>query len=887
MRLTRLCVENVRQFRKRVEIDSLEPGINLFTGPNESGKSTLVEAIRAAFFERYRSSTASYLQPWGDTGVAPEISLRFEWQGQTWQLGKRFVKQARCDLAVGNERYSEDEAENRLTELLGYELPGRGASKPEHQGIPGLLWITQGTGQDVAEAIGYAGDHLHSALSGTLGELTSSADELIGDVDKQRDELLTKAGKPRGELKKALESEETLAGEVGELERKVQDYRETVDRLAELRHDHQQATREKPWETLESETEVAKRALTEVERLEERQRAAQERLEQCQASQQTLEQLLAAHSQRQEELASREDALKHAEVSLNNEQGKTQEIQTLLAQAKEQYDAARAQHRAAQAAALLRRRREALDAATREQESLAARLKKSQEVHQSLSDDLAALRRCEVDATQLRKAESLQKDIDTIAIQRDAIATRLSFDLKDDNAITLNDEHLAGKGERRLSETGRIEIEGVGQLLVHPGGRDIGELLRTQQQKEESLQTLLQEMKCSTLSDAKQKAEQASELTQKIDRARERLRDLAPDGPEALSAEHDSLKRKVEELSAELSKLSAPPSDVTDNTPSETEAAERLDNASATLRAAEIDEQKHQANLNAASQTAASAKEELQRLQDKLDDPNYAEEVQQAKKKQESEKATEETLADEITARQEKIDAANPDVLRQDIERLSKSAKQQREQFHARERELAALQSRIESVGADGIEETLADKQSQLERAQRHHAALERRAKALDLLLNTLSKHRQALTQKLQAPLRKQLQHYLRLLFPGAQLTVDENLQPQLLQRQRNGEAEMATFNDLSFGSREQMGLISRLAYADLLKEAGRPTLIILDDTLVHSDSRRLAAMKRMLFDAAQRHQILLFSCHPESWVDIGVVARNMRDLKPTDRPQG
>lgn len=49
------------------------------------------------------------------------------------------------------------------------------------------------------------------------------------------------------------------------------------------------------------------------------------------------------------------------------------------------------------------------------------------------------------------------------------------------------------------------------------------------------------------------------------------------------------------------------------------------------------------------------------------------------------------------------------------------------------------------------------------------------------------------------------------------------------------------------------MGVISRLAYADLLKEADRPTLIILDDALVHSDEARLAQMKRLLFDAATR----------------------------------
>jgi uncharacterized protein YhaN len=78
----------------------------------------------------------------------------------------------------------------------------------------------------------------------------------------------------------------------------------------------------------------------------------------------------------------------------------------------------------------------------------------------------------------------------------------------------------------------------------------------------------------------------------------------------------------------------------------------------------------------------------------------------------------------------------------------------------------------------------------------------------------------------------------------------------------------------MSFGAREQMGVISRLAYADLLKEAGRPTLIILDDALVHSDAGRLEQMKRVLFDASQRHQVLLFTCHPARWQDLGVRAR-------------
>ena len=57
MKITRIRLEQFKQFRKPVEITGLTDGINLFTGPNEAGKSTIVAAVRAAFFERHRSSS--------------------------------------------------------------------------------------------------------------------------------------------------------------------------------------------------------------------------------------------------------------------------------------------------------------------------------------------------------------------------------------------------------------------------------------------------------------------------------------------------------------------------------------------------------------------------------------------------------------------------------------------------------------------------------------------------------------------------------------------------------------------------------------------------------------------------------------------------------------
>ena len=129
----------------------------------------------------------------------------------------------------------------------------------------------------------------------------------------------------------------------------------------------------------------------------------------------------------------------------------------------------------------------------------------------------------------------------------------------------------------------------------------------------------------------------------------------------------------------------------------------------------------------------------------------------------------------------------------------------------------------------------------------------------LFLLLELLNRKRQQLTQRLQAPLQSHINRYLQLLFPGASLQVDENLMPQQLIRTGPRGAEHQAIEALSFGAREQMGLVSRLAYADL------------DDALVHCDAQRLEQMKRILFDAAKRHQVLLFTCHPANWRDLEV----------------
>src|SRR5690606_40355864 len=189
MKLHSLRVEQLRRFRQPFALEGLAPGINVITGPNGAGKSTLVRAIRAAFLESYRTSGVGDLRPEGDSSAAPTIELNFGISGTDFHLQKTFLNRKRCHLQMGRDTFDGEEAEQKLAELLGFEFPGRGASKEEHWGIPGLLWIEQGSGQEINSSVVHAADHLRGALDSSLSEVASSGgDELLDELQKQRSE---------------------------------------------------------------------------------------------------------------------------------------------------------------------------------------------------------------------------------------------------------------------------------------------------------------------------------------------------------------------------------------------------------------------------------------------------------------------------------------------------------------------------------------------------------------------------------------------------------------------------------------------------------------------------------------------------------------------------
>ncbi|MBD3641062.1 MAG: AAA family ATPase [Marinobacter sp.] len=877
MRLERLRLEQVRQFRNPITLEGLQPGINLIHGPNESGKSTLVRAIRAAFFERHRSKSVEDLRPWGDSAAAPAIELDFEHEGHHWSLTKSFLQRKRCDLQVDGQTFSGEEAEEKLAELLGYQFPKKGASKEEHWGIPGLLWVEQGTGQDIEKAVEHAGDHLKSALNNLVGEVASTGgDEVIQAVEKQRAELLTGTGKPRGEYQQLEKERAELEGQIAELQSRIEQYQVQVDRLGTLATEFERANRDRPWEEARRRMEQAQEQFRQVESLQAQRLREKETLDHVRQNLNLLRQNLEQVQSQGKKLEQRETDLRKAREVLTEQEARTPGLDKALQDARESYDAAIKTVEQARQLETLARLKQEVTRLENQHKTLRQNLDKATGFQQELDEASKQKQENRIDPDLVQHARVTQRQFDEEGIRSQTIATRLTWQLEQGQSLHLSDESIEGEGERRLLEETTLEIPGVGRLGITPGGEDLASVRRTLAHLEQTLSEQLRALGVHNVEEAEQKLARFRDAENRLKHTADLLVSVAPQGLERLRTETRGTLADLEARKGELDSVLKSTGVADTNLPGLPEAERARKDAEHRLSEAETARSKHQTAILTARQNVENANREWQQLTEELNNSQSQRQLRElADKISESEKR-EATVLESLESLDKKIREARPELLQQDIQRFRQAAETQQKAQENRERELRDIRVRLEAWGAEGLEEQLSEKSGEYEHVNRRYGELHRRAQALDLLLKVLTGKRQALTRRLQAPLQKHLNHYLSVLFPEATLEVDEHLMPGRFTR----GGELGQMTELSFGAREQMGLISRLAYADLLREAGRPTLIILDDTLVHSDAERLDGMKRILFDAAQRHQILLFTCHPENWQDLGVEPRDLQALK-------
>ncbi len=138
MKILALRVAAFRRFAAPAAIETFGDGVNVLSGPNEMGKSTLFDALQAAFLLRHKVSGAALdaMRPY--VGGEPLVEVDFEAEGRRWRIRKQFGRGGNAvlsDVESGAVVARNAEAEERLATLTG-----RSSDLPA--GL-GLVWVRQ------------------------------------------------------------------------------------------------------------------------------------------------------------------------------------------------------------------------------------------------------------------------------------------------------------------------------------------------------------------------------------------------------------------------------------------------------------------------------------------------------------------------------------------------------------------------------------------------------------------------------------------------------------------------------------------------------------------------------------------------------------------------
>jgi predicted nucleic acid-binding Zn-ribbon protein len=191
MIIKNVTVENWRTLRDPATLEFCD-GINVVCGDNGRGKSTVMEALRMAFFDRHGTAAEEVkrIRPWG-CGLTPKVRVEFRHGGKDYRLTKQFLGPKSCLVERFDEstgayaRFMEaDSADAWLRSVMDAEAPAKGASKPENWGLAALLWIPQGTGEYAGLSAAMKKKINSAADGGNGGNLDNGRSQVGIDGDK-------------------------------------------------------------------------------------------------------------------------------------------------------------------------------------------------------------------------------------------------------------------------------------------------------------------------------------------------------------------------------------------------------------------------------------------------------------------------------------------------------------------------------------------------------------------------------------------------------------------------------------------------------------------------------------------------------------------------------
>lgn len=893
--ITELCVESFCKFNRPHRLEGLGPGLNLLAAPNEAGKTTLKTALDAALFQRHRltgAGASQYLNQWHE--APPAVRVTFDLDGASYTIAKRFYRQQKALLHRPDGTSVEgDAAERELQTLLGFQTPDRGGIKTELLGVWGLLWANQG---DTIGPLAVSDSARHSLeeclAAGGVAAVTGGrrGNAVPAAIRKALGAFVTEKNRqPTGRYRQLLDEKAALEKAVADATTLQRELAEQTDALTATRRDLAAEQRGTDEEAERESIKALQARLTEA-----RQLAAQvenARLSVSLARQEVTAAEKAAERRQEQiaEAARRADELQTASALASQTADDVATAVTALANAEREAGQAATAAKAAKAAvdriARARGLRERQAMLARETERLHQALEAAR-AHQTLHRQAEALA-CTPEA--IKRLRGLASEHATAAAAREAAATALRFRLSEEGVATarLDGEALAADAVVDLLQPAWLDLGQIGSVEIAPRVQDADALEQRLRKTEAALAEALAALGVASLTDAESQAEQRMALRAQAETARERAKTLIPDAT-GVGDLADRLQQA--ETEAEQARIALAEENI--------EAGESLDEtedkAKAALIEAEAAERATHHRLNEAQQTHGLARQAASHAADRKrsaasahDTATKALEVARAA---ETDDALEKRIAaatQKLTAEEKAFAALSgkaeelglPERIAAQLERAETARDRRRERIAKLKETIGRLEEQVRAASAKGPDEEVAEASENLRRVETEIARIGREKDALTLLDQVLSDAAREAEARYLAPLTQHLRPYLTELLGQAELELNNRLSPACLNRSGGQE----TFDQLSAGTQEQLSILTRLAFADVLAAQGRPAVLLLDDALLFCDDVRLESMFTALERAAERFQVIVFTCHARAFDGLGGKAQRRLAIEPAE----
>ena len=883
-------------FRDPFKAD-LADGINIVSGLNEAGKTTMVNAIRICLFERHttKSQRIKSLVPWGAT-LSPCVVVTFNTRGEDYKIEKQFLMSpsSRLEKRVDDRwvRIAEgDAADYQTAQLAGGEVPSqaRGASRPEYWGLGQVLWTKQG--DTIPDKLN---QETLDKLQGIVSSAVTSHEErrLFDILWSKSNQVLTaktrepKAGSPLHSVVGGIQRLEDRKVELNnkwaekeQLERNVEDLQMQLVKESEELRAAEKEFKEARSENEQAETHEAERKKSEVDV-----NASQQKWDRLREKVERLKKLKA-------EIEEREAQIRTADTRLKVLQGERDEIAGKLASKKKDLDKIQTDIQSlSESLKYVRIAHDTVEKERRELAVLEERFLRAERLERDMKDlqkgleGLSAPSGEELDRLKRMHFELAEKEAELRSIGLRAVlkvVNEISGELYLDGRNTeLRMPQGAEKGWGAAQHI-KMVVEGFGELEITSGSKDVRELRGEVEQLRGNFKKVTAQYGTAEIDSLEKIAGRRARLEREIQATDETISELAPEG--------------IGELKTLVSKLRESIKDnwqkIPDYSPFKRfEAEEDKESARAEtvnlMEKLEDDIRHLQEQMRETNQEQNSIAEDLERKKNEIQETRSTIERLMGEQKRSREYLGEfEQDGLSMKEREAELKEAAIELERKRLlleryieekeekeekpARRYKKAERRLEEAKGRvgeiEKEIAAEEGRLDQLLQTGIYTEASRIEEELESLYKRKKELETEVYAIKLLCNLVAFYHGQTLESVTEPIRSRLiEDFRRVAGPKySVIELNDGMMPSSV-KPANWDSS-AEVDVLSYGTREQLGFLVRLALGQIVA-ADESQLVIFDDPLTNTDDIRMAHCLQILEEAARKLQVIILTCHPKNY---------------------